>query len=90
MKNKLFVLSASGFSADIIEYIEDNNKDLENKIEVVGIFGVNTNEYQKYNFRYPFLGHEKDYNFHDHSNVIIPIGNSAIRKKLYSVMKEKK
>lgn len=87
MNENIFILGASGFSAEVTEYIEDNNTRLQEQILINGYFDINDQDYKRYDFLYPFLGSEKEYNFIDKPNIIIAISNPNIRKRLYDYFK---
>lgn len=82
MLDEVFIIGAGGFAAEITEYIEDNNKKLNNKIKILGYFDIDDKQYTKYNFSSPFLGDERQYSFKDTDKIIIAIGNLDLRKKV--------
>lgn len=90
MDNNTFIVGASGFSAEITEYIENNNLVFKDQIKISGYFDTNNNEYNRYNFNAPFLGDEKEFNLVENSKIILAISNSGLRAKLFDFFKSKK
>lgn len=88
--NNIFIVGASGFAAEMTEYIEDNNLGSKDQIEITGYFDTNDSEYNRYSFSAPFLGDEKEFNLIENSQIIIAISNSGLRAKLFDFFKSKK
>ena len=89
-RDDIFIVGASGFAAEITEYIENNNLIINDQIKISGYFDINDNEYNRYSFEAPFLGSEKEFNLIGNSQVIIAISNSGLRAKLFDFFKSKK
>jgi len=85
----IYIVGASGFSAEITEYIENNNIAHKNELEIVGYFDKNNLDYNRYNFKAPFLGNENEFKIIERSKVIIAIANSDLRIKLFNFFKSK-
>ncbi len=90
IENDTFIAGASGFSAEITEYIENNNLYTKDTIKISGYFDTDDNEYNRYSFNAPFLGNEKEFKISENSKIIIPIANSRLRSKLFNFFKSKK
>ena len=84
-----FIVGASGFAAEVSEYIKNNNLIINEQIKISGYFDTNDNEYNQYNFDAPFLGNEKEFNLIENSQIIIAIANSGLRAKLFDFFKSK-
>lgn len=84
MMKELFIIGASGFASEITQYIEDNNES-----KILGYFDLNQVEYEKYNFKAPYLGRENDYEFSSNDNILIAISNTKLRCEIYTKLKEK-
>ncbi len=85
-----FIVGASGFAAEVSEYIKNNNLIINDQIKISGYFDTNDNEYNRYNFDAPFLGNEKEFNLIENSKIIIAVSNSELRAKLFNFFKSKK
>lgn len=83
MKN-LYIIGTSGFASEVTEYILDNND-----YKINGYFDICQNDYEKYKYQAPFLGHEKDYIFTNNDNVVIAIADYKLRNKIYLELKRK-
>ncbi|MDD7567566.1 MAG: NeuD/PglB/VioB family sugar acetyltransferase [Helicobacter sp.] len=80
----LYVIGTGGFAAEVSEYIQQ-----ENAFGISGYFdSINASNHQKYGFKAPFLGNEKEYAF-DNANVLIAIGNQNVRERIYKSLKDK-
>ena len=90
MSDNVFIVGTSGFSAEVTEYIENNNFTTENKIEISGYFSSNDEEHNRYSYEAPLLGDEKEFDLIQGSNVIVAISNSTIREKLFNFFEVKK
>ena len=82
---EIMVCGASGFAAEITEYIQDNNDYL-----IKGYFDLSDSDYRKYNFSSPYLGPEDEFKFTSNDSVVLAIANVNLRKKIYEKLKEKK
>ncbi|SFV55230.1 Acetyltransferase (isoleucine patch superfamily) [hydrothermal vent metagenome] len=89
-KDNIFIVGASGFAAEVTEYIEDNNSTVNRQIKISGYFDTNDKEYTRYSFDAPFLGNEKKFDIPGSSKVIVAIANSGLRAKLFDFFKSKK
>ena len=82
MIEKVFIIGAGGFAAELTEYIKDNNLMTEKKVEIIGYFDIDDEQYNRYNFTSPFLGNERKYNFTKSDNIILAVGNPNLRKNI--------
>lgn len=89
-KNNIFIVGASGFAAEVTEYIENNNSNLNDQINISGYFDTDDNEYSRYSFDAPFLGNEAEFDIPENGKAIIAIANSGLRAKLFNMFKSKK
>ena len=87
MNNDCYILGTSGFSAEVTQYIEDNKMSNKNSLNIKGYFDINNNDYEKYGYKYPYLGSEKEYEFTNKVNFVIPIADNKIRKSLHLLFK---
>ena len=78
------MIGASGFASEVTEYILDNNE-----YQIKGYFDINEDDYKNYNYKSPFLGNEKEYNFIADDNVVIAIADCKLRNKIYLELKDK-
>jgi sugar O-acyltransferase (sialic acid O-acetyltransferase NeuD family) len=84
---KAYIASSSGFSAELTEYIKDNNTITNSLIDIIGYFDIDDKEYEKYNYYASFLGKENEFNIPKGSNVFIPVSDYKIRTKLFIYFK---
>lgn len=84
---KVKIIGAGGFAMELAEYIEDNNRHLEEKISIDGYFDFDDKSYSDNKFNAPFLGSEKDYEFTNDDNVLIAIGDLEIRNRVIAYLK---
>mgnify|MGYP000438579470 CR=1 FL=1 len=89
MSDKVYIVGAGGFSAEITEYIVDNNDHLDHEIEISGYFDLKNDEYEKYKFNAPYLGDEREYNLNKNSKFIIAISNPKLRGGIYDDFKKR-
>ena len=89
-KDNTFIVGASGFAAEITEYIENNNLIIQDQTKISGYFDTNDNDYSRYSFDAPFLGNETEFDLIENSQIIIAISNSGLRAKLFDFFKSKK
>lgn len=80
----IYIVGTSGFASEITEYINDNKE-----FNIKGYFDLNKDDYDRYCFKAPFLGNEKNYKFSKGDNVVIAIADYKIREKLYLELKSK-
>lgn len=80
----IYIIGTSGFASEITEYILDNQE-----YKIKGYFDVQENDYKRYNYKAPFLGSERDFNFILNENVVIAIANCKLRNKIYLELKSK-
>ncbi len=85
---KVKIIGAGGFAMELAEYIEDNNRHLEEKILIEGFFDFDDKLYNSNQFNAPFLGSEKDYNFTNDDNVLIAIGDLETRNKVIDYLND--
>jgi len=88
MKNNIFIAGTGGMAIDLTEFIEDNNR-LEDKLNILGYFDINDKEYNIYDYKAPFLGDEKEFNFPRSSQLLLAIANGRLRAKLFDFFKSK-
>ena len=79
---KVYIIGAGGFASELTEYIFQNNKINNEKIEILGYFDKDEELYNSYSYEKPYLGNEKEYSFNEGDSVLIAIGNIEIRKNL--------
>ena len=87
--NNVYIASTSGFSAELTEYINDNNDSVDSVLNIIGYLDVNDSDYKKYNYNAPYLGNENEFNIIEGSNVFIPVADYKIRTKLFNYFKSK-
>ncbi|WP_201582620.1 acetyltransferase [Psychrobacter jeotgali] len=80
----IYIIGASGFASEISEYISNDNE-----YSVAGYFDKNKNDYDKYDFKSPFLNLEKDFDFKEGDCAIISIAEPTIKGKIYREMKSR-
>lgn len=80
---EIYMIGASGFASELTQYIEDNNE-----YKIMGYFDINKDEYEKYNFKAPYLGNETNYVFTKNENIIIAISDTKLRDTIYIKLKE--
>lgn len=85
---KVKIAGAGGFAMELSEYIEDNNRHLEEKILIEGFFDIDDKSYNDNQFNAPYLGSEKDYTFNNGDNVLIAIGDLETRNKVIDYFKD--
>ena len=78
------MIGASGFASEVTQYIEDNNK-----YKILGYFDINKDEYNKYDFKSPYLGSENDFDFNKGDEIIISISDTKLKSKIYTKLKER-
>jgi len=81
---KVYIVGTSGFASEITEYILDNNE-----YEIKGYFDISEIEYEKYSYKAPFLGDEREFNFTSDDNIVIAIADYKLRNKIYLELKLK-
>jgi len=86
---KIYIAGASGFAAELTEYIEDNNKLNDIHVNIEGYLDINDLEYNRYHFSFPFLGNEREFDFNKNSKVLIPVSNNILRSELFNYFKSK-
>jgi len=79
------MIGASGFASEVTEYILDNDE-----YRIKGYFDINQDDYNKYNFKAPFLGNERDFSFDSNDNIVIAIADYKLRNKIYLELKDKR
>lgn len=82
------IIGAGGFAMELAEYIEDNNRHLEEKVLIEGFFDIDDKSYNINQFTAPYLGSEKDYAFTDDDNVLIAIGDLETRNKVIDYLND--
>ncbi len=85
---EIYMIGTGGFSAELTEYIEDNNRQEDQQIKIMGYFDFDESNYLQYTYNAPYLGFEKDYNFSPEDSVIIAVGDVEKRAKIISYFKE--
>ena len=80
----IYIIGASGFALEITEYLKDDGD-----YEVSGYFDINKDDYDRNNFKAPYLDSEKDFNFKEDDNVIISIADPKIKSRVYLDLKKK-
>ena len=81
---EIYIVGASGFASEVTQYIEDTNK-----YKILGYFDINKDEYNKYDFKSPYLGSENDFDFNKGDEIIISISDTKLKSKIYSKLKER-
>lgn len=81
--HKVVVLGSGAHAAELIGYINDNNKNTTRSfIEVLGLFDDDFESWKRYQFDAPLLGGLFDYNNEADVSVIIAIANVKLRKRI--------
>jgi len=83
MKN-IYIIGTSGFASEVTEYIKDNND-----YNIKGYFDMTNQDYLKYKYDAPYLGHENEFKFTSSDNIVIAIANAILREKIYTILKAK-
>ena len=86
---KVYIAGSGGFSAELTEYIENNNIKNKHQLEIFGYFDLNDNDYIKYRYKAPFLGSENKFIFTKGSRVFVAISNYKLRKNIFNYLKSK-
>lgn len=86
---EVIILGTGGFASELVDYIYDNNKYSDEKINIVGFLDINNENYLKYSFNEPFLGSEDTYEIKDEYTYYLAIGNDKVRKNIIEKIKLK-
>lgn len=81
---EIYIIGTGGFASEVTEYILDNNNYI-----IKGYFDLNEEDHKRYNYKAPFLGNEKAFNFTFDDNAVIAIADYKLRNKIYFYLKEK-
>ena len=81
MGKEIYIIGAGGLSAEITEYINQNNSVRKEQIKILGYFDLDNKQYETYKYIAPFLGDEREYKFSSDDKVLIAIGDISIRTK---------
>lgn len=81
---KIAILGCGAHAAEIEGYILDSNLMVEDKIDIIGYFDDNEDNWKKYQLKFPLLGKIKDFNPNDNVQLILGLANISIRKELIS------
>jgi len=80
----VYIIGASGFALEITEYLK-----ADTSYEVSGYFDPNKDDYDRNDFKAPYLNSEKDFDFQEGSNVIISIADPKIKNRIYTDLKDR-
>jgi len=94
MRN-VIILGSGGLASELTFYIEDNNSKNKpsEKINIVGYIDyadVATEFHKKYNYNAPIISDIDGYIPSNNEEVLIGIGNIAVRKKMIAILLNKK
>lgn len=92
MKN-IIIIGTGGFAAEVVEYIHSNQTYLHGfDYRIKGFLDLNDTNHKHYEFEYPLLGNETDYDIKDDDVFVLAIGEinlMDIRKKIVQTLLSK-
>ncbi len=82
--DRIYIIGCSGFANEVTEYIKYNKNYM-----IAGYFDINKDNYDKYQFKAPFLGNEDAYSFDIGDGVLIAIADNRLRAITHDKLKKK-
>lgn len=86
MKKNIYIVGVGGFAAELTSYLYQNGQG----DEIQGYFDISKVDYDKYQYKAPYLGSEDEFSFLNASRVFISIANPEIRNNIYKKLSSKK